>query len=408
MGSCACCEIPIIDTQSATGVIEFQYPRDALKKPSRAIMVAAEQLRDHCFLTTLILNLTFLDNCQHALQDGPQKTLLELAEALNTCHSLRQLEIHIYIPSPDHGGDPGGTIGAFLRALDRDALQSLTFTYRRMVFGFRSMPFHEFLVRHRSLKALTIGGSNTSWRLPELPSDLSEAICYLPCLTDLTVCAIGREDGSSSISELVKSVVLSTTCALQRLEMKRQHPSDWAASKNSRVWSLERKSLKWAVMVRLDAAQSPEGAISPSAADKYACLAVDTAQLSSRAAAYQTSQPRPIRPAATVTSSSHLPNGRRVPESPLVERNTAAEVSMSNVVGEITFSELPMRRGSVDLNAGKCFACLDAPREVTLLPCRHKMCCRDCLPRLEECPLCGETIRDSLCGLGVDGGSPDR
>eukprot|EP00668_Euglena_longa_P016579 GGOE01020854.1.p1 GENE.GGOE01020854.1~~GGOE01020854.1.p1 ORF type:complete len:327 (-),score=9.17 GGOE01020854.1:282-1262(-) len=261
-----------------------------------------------------------------------------------------------------------------------------------------SIPFHEFLVRHRSLKSLTIGGSNTSWRLPELPSDLSEAICCLPCLTNLAVCAIGREDGSTSIADLVKAVVQSTTCALQRLEMKRQHPSDWSASKGSRVWSLERKSLKWAVMVRMDSRHPEEGPISPSARDKYACLAMDITQLSSRATTYQANPPRPIRPGGSVTSFTHLPGGRRGPESPPAERNAAAEVSMSNVVGEITFSELPIRRGSVDISAGKCFACLDAPREVTLLPCRHKMCCRACLPRLEECPLCGEAIRDSLFG----------
>mmetsp|Transcript_110394 Transcript_110394/g.356013 ORF Transcript_110394/g.356013 Transcript_110394/m.356013 type:complete len:211 (+) Transcript_110394:86-718(+) len=35
-----------------------------------------------------------------------------------------------------------------------------------------------------------------------------------------------------------------------------------------------------------------------------------------------------------------------------------------------------------------CVVCLEAPREILLLPCRHVCCCKACADRLERCPMC--------------------
>jgi len=35
-----------------------------------------------------------------------------------------------------------------------------------------------------------------------------------------------------------------------------------------------------------------------------------------------------------------------------------------------------------------CVVCLEAPRDILLLPCRHVCCCKACADRLERCPMC--------------------
>jgi len=35
-----------------------------------------------------------------------------------------------------------------------------------------------------------------------------------------------------------------------------------------------------------------------------------------------------------------------------------------------------------------CIVCLEAPREILLLPCRHVCCCKACADRLVRCPMC--------------------
>jgi hypothetical protein len=35
-----------------------------------------------------------------------------------------------------------------------------------------------------------------------------------------------------------------------------------------------------------------------------------------------------------------------------------------------------------------CVVCLEAPRDILLLPCRHVCCCKACADRLEKCPMC--------------------
>lgn len=35
-----------------------------------------------------------------------------------------------------------------------------------------------------------------------------------------------------------------------------------------------------------------------------------------------------------------------------------------------------------------CVVCLEAPRQILLMPCRHVCCCKDCAERLERCPIC--------------------
>jgi len=45
----------------------------------------------------------------------------------------------------------------------------------------------------------------------------------------------------------------------------------------------------------------------------------------------------------------------------------------------------PMRGKASSL---ACVVCLEAPREILLLPCRHVCCCKACADQLERCPLC--------------------
>lgn len=35
-----------------------------------------------------------------------------------------------------------------------------------------------------------------------------------------------------------------------------------------------------------------------------------------------------------------------------------------------------------------CVVCLEAPRTILLMPCRHVCCCKDCAERLDRCPMC--------------------
>jgi len=35
-----------------------------------------------------------------------------------------------------------------------------------------------------------------------------------------------------------------------------------------------------------------------------------------------------------------------------------------------------------------CVVCLEAPRQILLMPCRHVCCCKECSERLERCPMC--------------------
>ncbi|CAE8601676.1 unnamed protein product, partial [Polarella glacialis] len=35
-----------------------------------------------------------------------------------------------------------------------------------------------------------------------------------------------------------------------------------------------------------------------------------------------------------------------------------------------------------------CVVCLEAPRQILLLPCRHVCCCKVCATRLDRCPMC--------------------
>ena len=121
MGGCICCQSPVIDTHATKGALEVQYPRDALQT-NPVVEESIEQLKDHVFLTHLDVNLTFLDKCDGASDDALKQTLVRLAEALYSCNSLRHLGINIYIPSADHGGDPGGTVGCVALHCDCFAL----------------------------------------------------------------------------------------------------------------------------------------------------------------------------------------------------------------------------------------------------------------------------------------------
>jgi len=47
-----------------------------------------------------------------------------------------------------------------------------------------------------------------------------------------------------------------------------------------------------------------------------------------------------------------------------------------------------IRKGSEKPEALACVVCLEAPRKILLMPCRHVCCCKDCAERLERCPMC--------------------
>eukprot|EP00435_Cladocopium_sp_Y103_P053140 s1416_g16.t5 len=56
-----------------------------------------------------------------------------------------------------------------------------------------------------------------------------------------------------------------------------------------------------------------------------------------------------------------------------------------------------------------CVVCLEAPRQILLMPCRHVCCCKDCAERLERCPICrtetkslAEAVYHLLCRSFVE------
>ena len=58
------------------------------------------------------------------------------------------------------------------------------------------------------------------------------------------------------------------------------------------------------------------------------------------------------------------------------------------------------KRASERATEHECVCCLDAPRSVIFLPCRHRCVCARCSPSCAACPLCRTAISDKLGVIG--------
>jgi len=47
-------------------------------------------------------------------------------------------------------------------------------------------------------------------------------------------------------------------------------------------------------------------------------------------------------------------------------------------------------------NQNECVICMNAPRDVVIIPCGHLICCENCVVQCKECPLCRGVINDNL------------
>mmetsp|Transcript_2166 Transcript_2166/g.7558 ORF Transcript_2166/g.7558 Transcript_2166/m.7558 type:complete len:84 (-) Transcript_2166:62-313(-) len=54
--------------------------------------------------------------------------------------------------------------------------------------------------------------------------------------------------------------------------------------------------------------------------------------------------------------------------------------------------------GERALDKYMCVVCLEKPKSVVLLPCRHSCLCEECAEaqQWERCPLCREVVEDTL------------
>jgi len=50
--------------------------------------------------------------------------------------------------------------------------------------------------------------------------------------------------------------------------------------------------------------------------------------------------------------------------------------------------QVPLKTNCRKSSSLACVVCLEAPREILLMPCRHVCCCKACADRLEHCPMC--------------------
>ncbi|EFC45085.1 predicted protein [Naegleria gruberi] len=49
----------------------------------------------------------------------------------------------------------------------------------------------------------------------------------------------------------------------------------------------------------------------------------------------------------------------------------------------------------------ECIVCFSEPRDITILPCKHKCVCHECFSRIDKCPICRTNVRSFL----TDGGN---
>tara|TARA_B110000971_G_C19948614_1_gene472234 strand:+ start:309 stop:830 length:522 start_codon:yes stop_codon:yes gene_type:complete len=55
--------------------------------------------------------------------------------------------------------------------------------------------------------------------------------------------------------------------------------------------------------------------------------------------------------------------------------------------------------GEEDTDEGLCVVCVDNPKTVLLMPCKHLCACDSCADMLEECPLCRKPIQGRISGI---------
>mmetsp|Transcript_152902 Transcript_152902/g.267193 ORF Transcript_152902/g.267193 Transcript_152902/m.267193 type:complete len:409 (-) Transcript_152902:362-1588(-) len=370
MGACCTPQLQVIDIHSAAGAISYEFPRDALR-PNRGLEASIDELRDHVFLKKLEIILTFLGPHPEARNSHARETILRIINALHSCDSLVHLELHVYVPDLEPGGDPLATVSALFSGLDREKLETLIVTYRREVPSLNNLCLDDFLFRHCNLKTLHFGGAASSGRFDEMPASLLDSICALPHLSNLTVCAIGSQRGSKTVQHLVQAVMDSPKCVLKRLELKRQHASDYGAVESNLKWHVRRTNLSTAILERT----VPRGARGPirpqylkQVAGPQVALHPSTqvsAYLQPQVAIFERIEPAELSISAGKLSVSHIgPDG--------------SLNSVSHVIG-------------LDPTA-ECYVCLNEPRQVCFVPCGHCICCSACAPRMHECALCGGPV----------------
>ena len=90
--------------------------------------------------------------------------------------------------------------------------------------------------------------------------------------------------------------------------------------------------------------------------------------------------------------------------TPILETTTRSSRRLCISSGKTTGllpQDMTEKNVSPEQDVTLCIVCEDAKKEVVLLPCKHlclcKMCALTCLFKtLHECPMCRETIDDSM------------
>ena len=54
----------------------------------------------------------------------------------------------------------------------------------------------------------------------------------------------------------------------------------------------------------------------------------------------------------------------------------------------------------VECDETLCVICMSRPREVVLLPCKHRCCCIECAPAPATCPMCRTAVSDRMKVFG--------
>ena len=111
---------------------------------------------------------------------------------------------------------------------------------------------------------------------------------------------------------------------------------------------MERKSLKWAILVRADQCHANAGPISPALNRKFPTLALEPGQSNARAAMYSADSPRAAirKQIAHMNYPPPLPPGDHgdTPDGVGEISMSRGEISMSHVVGEVSMSNVCMLR----------------------------------------------------------------
>jgi len=56
----------------------------------------------------------------------------------------------------------------------------------------------------------------------------------------------------------------------------------------------------------------------------------------------------------------------------------------------------------------ECIVCFTEPREITLLPCKHKCVCHECFSRIDKCPICRSNVRSFISSSNTEGTSTEH